>query len=120
MRTQQQPPLDIKCVVHRAGRMIFWLIEGGKVVPVTFYFWPVRYIEPHRAEYRLDALPFADHGMDTAPAATAAGKRPIERLFRQPCFKGSQLDGFAACLQQGFNLLLCLVDHGADLRSFSR
>src|SRR3954470_9860145 len=87
MRTQQQPALDIKRVVHRSGWMIFWLIKGGKVVPVGFYFRPVRYIEPHRTEYRLNALPCADHGMDAAPVATAARKRHIERLLRQSCFK---------------------------------
>src|SRR5258708_39113276 len=101
MRAQQQAAFDIERVVHGSRRMILWLVERGKIMPIGFNFRTIGDVESHRTEDRFDALPAADDGMNSATAASASGQRDIEPILRQAGFQGCHLARLAARLQYG-------------------
>src|SRR5258706_5406408 len=120
MRAKQQSAFDIERVVHGSRRMVLRLVERSEIVPVGFDFWSIGDVESYRPEDRLDALPGANDRMDPSETAAASRERYVERLFPQPGFQGKAFDRFAARLQQGFDLLLGLVDQHACLGALLR
>ena len=75
--------VDVERILHRARRMVLRIVQRGEVVPVGLDLGTVGHIEADRAEDLLDALPGADHRMDTARRASPAGQRDIECFFGQ-------------------------------------
>ena len=73
--------VDVERVLHRARRMVLRAVERGEVEPVVLDLRTVGDLEADRAPDLLDALPGADHRMDAAAAAAAAGQRDVERLL---------------------------------------
>src|SRR5258707_1258360 len=74
MRAQQQAALDVERVVHRARRMVLWLIERREIVPIGLDLRAIGKVESNRTKDRFNALPGADNGMDSAATAAAPGK----------------------------------------------
>src|SRR5690606_19845765 len=84
--------LQVKGVVHGAGRVLFRRVQRGEVVPVALDLWTVGNFETNGAEQLLDAIKTARDRMQAAARTPATGQRDIQRLGGKLGFKRGALE----------------------------
>src|SRR5439155_17465612 len=107
------PEVDVERVLHRARRMVLWVVERREAVPVGLDLRAVGDVESHRREDRLDPLERTADRMDPAAAARTPRQGDVERLRRELALERGFGERGTAANERAVDRLL----GGVDLRA---
>jgi len=94
--------------------MVFRDVQGGEVVEIGLDLRTVRHLEADRRKQRLDPGHCAGDRMQAGDGITASRQGHVQRLRRQLPVQFGGLNGIAARAQEGFDLILGLIDAGTS------